>query len=80
LIAISGSGNSRNIINAVNYANNFGAQTLGVIGYDGGELKNIAQSLFLIPSFDMQLCEDIHLMFGHIVMKNLCINDITGKV
>jgi D-sedoheptulose 7-phosphate isomerase len=72
LIAISGSGNSKNVINAVEYANMNGAQTLGVLGYDGGKLLPMVNHAFLVPSFDMQICEDIHLMFGHMVMKTLC--------
>jgi D-sedoheptulose 7-phosphate isomerase len=72
LIAVSGSGNSPNVLKAVEYANASGAQTLAVAGYDGGKLKQIAQHCVLIPSFDMQLCEDAHLMFGHMVMKTLC--------
>ena len=72
LVAISGSGNSPNILKAVQYANEIGGQTLAVAGYDGGKLKPMAQHCVLIPSFDMQLCEDAHLMFGHMVMKTLC--------
>jgi D-sedoheptulose 7-phosphate isomerase len=72
LVAISGSGNSPNVLKAVEYANEAGAKTLAVVGYDGGKLKPIAQHSVWIPSFDMQLCEDAHLMFGHMVMKTLC--------
>jgi D-sedoheptulose 7-phosphate isomerase len=72
VIAISGSGNSRNVVKAVEYANETGADTLAVVGYDGGRLKQIARHVVLVPSFDMQLCEDVHLMFGHMVMKTLC--------
>lgn len=72
LIAISGSGNSPNILKAVQYANDNGMETLGVSGYDGGKLRGIANHSVWIPSFDMQLCEDFHLMFGHMVMKRLC--------
>ena len=72
LIAISGSGNSPNILKAAEYANQNKIKTLGVVGYDGGLLLPIVQNAFLVPSFDMQLCEDVHLMFGHMVMKTLC--------
>lgn len=72
LIAISGSGNSKNVLNAVSYANACNADTLAIVGYDGGELKNIAKNSVWVPSFDMQLCEDFHLMFGHMVMKAIC--------
>lgn len=72
LIAISGSGNSLNVICAVEYANNNGIDSLAIVGYDGGKLMQIAKYSVLVPSFDMQLCEDVHLMFGHMVMKSLC--------
>lgn len=76
VIAISGSGNSPNVLKAVEYANANGADTLAVVGYDGGKLLPLAKQHILVPSFDMQICEDIHLMFGHMVMKTLCNNDI----
>lgn len=72
VIAISGSGNSPNVVRAVEYANEHGAVTLAVVGYDGGRLKRIARHAVWIPSFDMQLCEEFHLSFGHMVMKALC--------
>ena len=72
VIAVSGSGNSRNLVTAVEYANATGANTLAVVGYDGGKLRQIARHVVWVPSFDMQLCEDVHLMFGHMVMKTLC--------
>jgi D-sedoheptulose 7-phosphate isomerase len=72
VVAVSGSGNSPNVLKAVEYANSAGGKTLAVVGYDGGRLKKIAQHSVWVPSFDMQLCEDVHLMFGHMVMKTLC--------
>ena len=72
LVAISGSGNSKNVVRAVEYANQSGAETLAVVGYDGGAVKRLARHVVWVPSFDMQLCEEVHLMFGHMVMKALC--------
>lgn len=72
VIAISGSGNSENVIRAVNYANEHGGITLGLCGYDGGKLKHIAQHTVWINANDMQLSEDLHFIFGHIVMQRLC--------
>lgn len=80
LIAVSGSGNSPNIIKAIEYANSIGADTLAIVGYDGGKAKHIAKNCIWIPSYDMQLCEDIHLMFGHMVMKELCGSDIQSQL
>jgi len=76
VIAISGSGNSPNVVRAVEYANANGAVTLALVGYDGGRLKQVARQAVWVPSFDMQLCEDMHLIFGHMVMKALCGADI----
>lgn len=76
LIAISGSGNSLNVLRAVEVAKRSGVEVLAIVGYDGGKLMPLADHSVLVPSFDMQLCEDVHLMFGHMVMKTLCGNSI----
>src|SRR3954465_3695624 len=72
VIAISGSGNSENVIRAVRYANENGAVTLGLCGYRGGKLKALAQHVVWADVDDMQLSEDLHAIFGHIVMQRLC--------
>ncbi|NBX85991.1 MAG: SIS domain-containing protein [Proteobacteria bacterium] len=72
VIAISGSGNSENVIRAVDYANKNGAITLGLCGFSGGKLKNLAQHAVWVNVNDMQITEDIHAVFGHIVMQKLC--------
>jgi D-sedoheptulose 7-phosphate isomerase len=72
VIAISGSGNSENVIRAVDYANKNGGVTLGLAGFSGGKLKGIAQHCVWVAADDMQLCEDAHAIFGHIVMQSLC--------
>ncbi len=72
VIAISGSGNSENVVRAVQYANENHAVTLGLCGYRGGQLKNIAQHVLWADVDDMQLSEDIHAIFGHMVMQRLC--------
>lgn len=79
LVAISGSGNSMNVVKAVEYANSIGADTLAIVGYDGGKLKPISKRSVWVPSMDMQLCEDVHLMFGHMVMKTLCGSSIRSQ-
>ena len=71
LILISGSGNSKNLLRAAEYANKNGARTLGIIGYGGGMLKDLCEESIILPSYDMQICEDFHLMFGHLVMRTL---------
>jgi D-sedoheptulose 7-phosphate isomerase len=72
VIAISGSGNSENVIRAVEYANDHGGVTLGLCGFRGGRLKEKAQHHIWVDRDDMQIVEDIHSMFGHIVMQTLC--------
>lgn len=72
VIALSGSGNSENVIRAVDYANAHGAMTLGLCGYRGGRLKERAQQVIWVDADDMQLSEDVHFIFGHIVMQRLC--------
>lgn len=72
VIAVSGSGNSPNVVHAVEYANQSGGVTLAVCGYDGGKIKALAHHSVWVPSHDMQICEDLHFMFGHMVMKALC--------
>jgi D-sedoheptulose 7-phosphate isomerase len=72
VVAISGSGNSENVIRAVNYANANGAETLGLCGFSGGRLRELANHAIWVQVNDMQLCEDVHAMFGHIVMQALC--------
>lgn len=76
LVAVSGSGNSPNILSAINKAHSLGGLVLGVLGYDGGKAKALCDALFHVPSWDMQICEDIHLSFGHLIMKRICCSDI----
>lgn len=76
VITVSGSGNSENVVRAVKYANENGGVTLAICGYDGGKVKKLAQHCLHVPSFDMQLCEDLHFVFGHMVMKALCDDSI----
>ena len=72
LVAVSGSGNSPNVLKAIAAARSAGGKVLGVVGYDGGKMMPMCDYNVWVPSFDMQLCEDVHLMFGHMVMKTLC--------
>ena len=78
VIAVSGSGNSENVVRAIRYANDAGGVTLAICGYDGGKIKPLAQHCLWVPSYDMQLCEDVHVVFGHMVMKALCGDGISA--
>jgi D-sedoheptulose 7-phosphate isomerase len=72
VIGISGSGNSENVLRAIAYANDSGGVTLGLSGFGGGKLRQLAQHNICTNVHDMQLSEDLHLVFGHTVMKCLC--------
>jgi D-sedoheptulose 7-phosphate isomerase len=71
LIGISGSGNSPNVIKAVEYANSIGMKTFGITGYDGGRLRRLAHKSLHIPSFNMGAVEAVHLVFFHYVLDTL---------
>lgn len=71
VIGISGSGNSVNIIRAIEYANSKHALTVGITGYDGGKLKEISKHSVNASVDDMQLSEDVHIILTHIAMKAL---------
>ena len=72
VIGISGSGNSKNVLKAIEYANNNGGITVGLTGYNGGRLKEISQYGVHIPVDDMQITEDLHMVLDHCMMKILC--------
>lgn len=76
VIGISGSGNSPNVLNAINYAKSIGAKTIGLTGYTGGELKKIVDLSVHVPVMSMQITEDVHMIFDHLIMailyKELC--------
>ncbi len=71
LIAISGSGNSTNILKAVDWANRHGLKTIGCTGFSGGKLQTLAQHNFHVPLDDMGIVESIHLTAFHWVVDNL---------
>lgn len=71
VIAISGSGNSKNVIRAVEMANECGAITVGMTGMGGGRLGQIVQLEIRIPSYQIQQVEDLHLMIEHMIVSAL---------
>ena len=71
LIAISGSGNSPNILRAVDWANRHGLKTFGCTGFSGGKLKTLAHHNLHVPLDDMGIVESIHLTAFHWVVDNL---------
>lgn len=70
-ILISGSGNSKNVVKAAEFCKENAVTTLSIVGYDGGALTQISDHIVHFNVYDMQVAEDLHLMFGHMVMKAL---------
>ncbi len=75
LIAISGSGNSRNVINAVEWAGRNGLSSFALTGFDGGALKTIADFGVHIDLADMGMVESIHLAVFHWIL-----NDVFARI
>jgi D-sedoheptulose 7-phosphate isomerase len=72
VIGISGSGNSKNVIQAVSYAKERGAKTIGLTGFDGGRLAKIVDIPLVASINDMQKVEDVHMIVVHMLMQYLC--------
>jgi len=77
VIGISGSGNSKNVINAITYASENGGHTIGLSGFSGGKLSQIVDVAFIAEVDDMQKVEDIHMIVVHIIMQTVykCLHD-----
>jgi D-sedoheptulose 7-phosphate isomerase len=71
LVAISGSGNSSNVLRAVEWANARGATTIGLAGCGGGTLARLADLMLVVPSHCMPQIEDIHMAICHALAVNL---------
>jgi D-sedoheptulose 7-phosphate isomerase len=67
LIAISGSGNSPNVLHAVEHAQSVGCRTIGLSGRDGGKLGKMVDLNLLVPVQHMGLIEDLHLILCHMI-------------
>jgi D-sedoheptulose 7-phosphate isomerase len=74
LVVLSGSGNSPNVVQALRIGNSLGMTTFAVLGFSGGQCKELAQHPIHFPVDDMQIAEDIQLIIGHICMQWLCAN------
>jgi D-sedoheptulose 7-phosphate isomerase len=70
-IAISGSGNSLNVLNAVNLARAHGALTIGFCGFDGGKLAELVDIPLVVRNNTMEQIEDVHLMLAHLITSYL---------
>tara|TARA_B100000212_G_C27277632_1_gene491689 strand:+ start:350 stop:970 length:621 start_codon:yes stop_codon:yes gene_type:complete len=74
LIALSGSGNSPNIVSALNTANQIGLKTFAILAFTGGKCKKIAKYPLHFNINDMQIAEDLQLIIGHLCMQWLSNN------
>ena len=73
LVAISASGNSPNVVKAVEYANSMGGTTIGMVGFDGGKLKGICHHCCHVKTIKGAYgpVEDVHLVLDHIISTYL---------
>jgi D-sedoheptulose 7-phosphate isomerase len=69
--AISGSGNSPNVLRGLRTAKELGATTVGLTGFSGGKLKDLCDVCVIIPSDNMQVIEDMHLCVAHAVFTTI---------
>ena len=74
VIAISGSGNSANVVKAIDYAKSVSAKTVAFCGFSGGKIKEIADLSIHVDIDNMEIVEDVHLIVGH------CVKDIIIKI
>lgn len=71
LVALSGSGNSPNILAALRSARELGLETFAILGYDGGKARTLAAHPIHFAVHDMQVAEDLQMMVGHMAMQFL---------
>jgi D-sedoheptulose 7-phosphate isomerase len=69
LIVLSGSGNSLNVVKALETANNIGMKTFAILGFSGGRCKDLANCTIHFEIDDMQIAEDLQLIVGHMCMQ-----------
>lgn len=80
LIVLSGSGNSPNVVKALEMGNAKGMQTFAILAFSGGRCKRIAQHTIHFEIDDMQIAEDLQLIVGHMCMQWLCANPVNGGI
>jgi D-sedoheptulose 7-phosphate isomerase len=68
-LAISGSGNSKNVLNALQVAQEARATTVGISGFQGGEMKSLCDICVIVPSNNMQIIEDLHVAMAHSIFR-----------
>ena len=78
LIVLSGSGNSPNVVKALEIGAQKDMATFAILGFTGGRCKALAQHAIHFPVDDMQIAEDLQLVVGHLCMQWLCANPLTA--
>lgn len=71
VVAISGSGNSPNVLRGVEAAATRGALTIGLTGFKGGRLKDLVDVCVIVPSDNMQHIEDLHMVLAHVIYTDM---------
>lgn len=77
-IALSTSGNSRNLIKAAEAAKKLGVHVVGLLGKDGGKLRNASSVEIIVPSYNAPRIQEAHLMIMHIICE-IVENKLFGK-
>jgi len=72
LVVFSGSGNSPNVVRALQMGNKLGMETFAILGFSGGKCKEVAKHPLHFAINDMQIAEDLQLIIGHMIMQWLC--------
>ena len=82
--AISCSGNSPNVLRALEVAREAGAITIGLCGFEGGLMKDLCDMVLIIPSDNMQIIEDLHLSVAHclftLVRNRIALGNVNKSV
>jgi D-sedoheptulose 7-phosphate isomerase len=78
LIVLSGSGNSPNVVKALETGNELGMKTFAILAFSGGRCKELAHHPIHFALDDMQIAEDLQLIIGHLCMQWLCANPVHG--
>jgi len=80
VMALSGSGNSANVVHAIDYANSIGCRTIALSGRDGGNLAPLAQLSIHVPEPHMGRIEDAHLVVCHMICYYFMERESSGLV
>jgi D-sedoheptulose 7-phosphate isomerase len=80
-LAISGSGNSANVLNGLRTAHEMGAFAIGLTGFQGGKMKPLCDLCVVVPSENMQVIEDVHLSVTHSIFTSFRerVGDLTQR-